>query len=547
MKRFITSYKKKVFDLIVIGGGITGATVAYEAASRGLSVALIEKSDFGSATSSATSRMIHGGLRYLSTFEFGLVRESLRERRVLMNIAPNFVHPSPFLFATYKKDKVSHITMKTGMFLYELLSFDKNRLKDKSKKMPHFKSVSSNSVLSLIPNANKIGLTGAHLYYDCSSHSPERLTLSFLKSAVKYGAEVANYTELVDFIIDEKPGIKTIKGIKAVDRLSGDKLDIKGDLVINCSGPWADIILDKAKNKSGNHDLRRSEGIHIITKKLVDKYTFSTSTAKGKHFFLIPYRNHTLIGTTDKEYTGKPDEYKVTRKAIEELLDDVNNSFGNGEKIEYEDVLCTYGGLRPLVEDQTEDVYQSSRKYEITGEKKNGIEGLITIEGGKFTTSRMLAEKAIDKALTILKQPKRKSNSRNEYLAGSEIDNFNSFVKKKQDQYPEFPQKQIEFLAKSYGTEIDELFTILKEDLSYRKNLNSDGENLAQVVYAIRNEMAMTLSDIMLRRTGLALLGHPGKDTLEKVAKLAAKELKWDDNKMEEEVNKMETILQIPE
>jgi glycerol-3-phosphate dehydrogenase len=171
---------------------------------------------------------------------------------------------------------------------------------------------------------------------------------------------------------------------------------------------------------------------------------------------------------------------------------------------------------------------------------------LITIEGGKFTTSRMLAEKAIDKALKILKYPKRKSNSKNKYLTGSEIDNFNSYVKKKQHQYPDFSPKQIEFLAKSYGTEIDELFALSKEDLTYQKTLNPDGENLAQVVYAIRNEMAFTLPDIMLRRTGLATLGHPGKKTLKKVAELAAKELKWNENKMEEEINKMDQILQIP-
>ena len=153
MKRFIENYQGKEFDLVVIGGGITGATVAYEAASRGLSVALIEKSDFGSATSAATSKMIHGGLRYLSTYEFGLVRESLKERRVLTNIAPNFIHPASFLFAIYKKDKVSNFMMKIGMLLYELFSFDKNRLWDKSKKMPHHKSVSSEQVLKLFPNA----------------------------------------------------------------------------------------------------------------------------------------------------------------------------------------------------------------------------------------------------------------------------------------------------------------------------------------------------------------------------------------------------------
>ncbi len=546
MERFIENYQGKEFDLIVVGGGITGATVAYEAASRGLSVALIEKSDFGSATSAATSKLIHGGLRYLSTFEFALVRESLKERRVLTNIAPNFIHPLSFVFAIYKKDKVPNIMMKIGMLLYELFSFDKNWLWDKSKKMPHHKSVSSDDILELFPNALKDGLTGGQMYYDCSSHSPERFTLAFIKSAVKYGASVANYTKVEDFIIKENAKMKTIKGVKVIDELSGKKYDIKGKLIINCAGPWADILLDKVKNNIGSQELRRSEGIHFVTKKIVDKHVFSGSTANGKHFFMLPYRNHTLVGTTDKEFIGKPDDYKVTKKAIEELLLDVNQSFGSTEKIKYEDIVYTYGGLRPLVEDQTEDVYHSSRKYEITGEKKNGIEGLITVEGGKFTTSRMLAEKAIDKALKILKLPKKKSISKDNYLQACEIDNSQDFMAKKQKQYAEFSPEQIEYLTKCYGTEIDELFAIAEENENYKKPLNNDGENLAQVLFAIRNEMALSLSDIMIRRTGIGQLGHPGKETLDKVAKLAAKELNWDDKKLNNEIDKMETILQIP-
>ncbi len=410
MKRFIENYNGEAFDLIVIGGGITGATVAYEAASRGLSVALVEKSDFGSATSAATSKMIHGGLRYLSTFEFALVRESLRERRILTNIAPNFIHPVPFVFSNYKRDKISAFKMKIAMLLYELFSFDKNWMKDKSKKMPAYKIILPEKILRLIPNANKKGLVGAQLYYDCVSHSPERLTLAFIKSAIKYGASVANYTQMEGFIMEEGIKLKTIKGVKVIDKIKNKKIDINGKLVINCAGPWADFILDKAKSKSqtitkasNNHVLRRSEGIHIITNKLVNDYIFSGFTPTDKHFFLVPFRNHTLIGTTDKEFIGNPDEYKVTKKAIEELLEEVNKSFGDGNKIKYKDIVYTYGGLRPLVEEQTEDVYNSSRKYEITGEKKNGIEGLITVEGGKFTTSRRLAEKAVDKALKILK------------------------------------------------------------------------------------------------------------------------------------------------
>ncbi len=547
MERFIENYQGKEFDLIVVGGGITGATVAYEAASRGLSVALIEKSDFGSATSAATSKMIHGGLRYLSTFEFGLVRESLKERRVLTNIAPNFIHPASFLVTVYKKDKTPNFMLKIGMLLYELFSFDKNWLWDKSKKMPHHKSVSAKQISDMFPNALTDGLTGGQMFYDCSSHSPERFTLAFIKSAVKYGASVANYTKVEDFIIDEGDKMKTVKGVKVIDELSGKKQNIKGKLVINCAGPWADILLDKVKENTGDQELRRSEGIHFITKKLIDKHVLLGSTALGKHFFLVPYRNHTLIGTTDKEFIGNPDDYKVTKKAIEELLDDVNNSFGKNEKIKYEDIVYTYGGLRPLVEDQTEDVYNSSRKYEITGEKKNGIEGLITVEGGKFTTSRMLAEKAIDKALKILQLPKKKSISENNYLYACNIGNCEEFIANKQKQYTEFIPEQIEYLAKSYGTEIDELFSIINENKNYTEPLNKDGENLAQVQFAIRKEMAVTLPDIMLRRTGMALLGHPGKETMQSVAKLAAKELNWDNKKLEEEISKMEEILQIPE
>jgi len=546
LKRFIESYTRQEFELIVIGGGITGATIAYEAASRGLSVALLEKSDFGSATSAATSKMIHGGLRYLSTLEFGLVRESLKERRILTNIAPNLIHPVPFLFSNYKKDKVSAFKMKLGMLLYELFSYDKNWVKDKSKKIPCFKSLSPKKVLELIPNANKKELVGALQYYDCASHSPERVTLAFIKSAVNYGASVANYTQMEGFILEKNVKTKIVKGVKVTDKLSDKKIDINGKLVINCAGPWADLVLDKAKSKHSTNALRRSEGIHIITNKLVNNYIFSGFTPTGKHFFLVPYRNHTLIGTTDKEYIGNPDDYKVTRKAIEELLNDVNNSFGNSNKIRYEDIIYTYGGLRPLVEGQTEDVYNSSRKYEITDENKNGIEGLITVEGGKFTTSRRLAEKATDKALNILKLPKKKSVSAKQYLKTCEIENFKTFVLKKQTKYTDLPPEQIEFLAKSYGNNIDALFEIAKENPAYKKNLNADGEILAQVVFAIRHEMAKTLPDIMLRRTGLAQLGHPGKEVLGKVANLAAKELNWNDEKMKEEVTNLEQMLRIP-
>ncbi|MCK5845879.1 MAG: glycerol-3-phosphate dehydrogenase/oxidase [Bacteroidales bacterium] len=547
MDRFINNYQGKEFDLIVIGGGITGASVAYEAASRGLDVALLEKSDFGSETSAATSKMIHGGLRYLSTYEFALVRESLKERRVLMNIAPNFIHPAPFLFSSYKNDKVSVNQMKLGMILYEAFSFDKNWIWDKSKKMPSYKSLSAITIEDKFPNALTENLLGGQLYYDCASHSPERFTLSFIKSAVHFGASVANYAEITDFIVEPKGRKKKIvKGVKVIDKTTGETKNINGKLVINCAGPWADIILDKVKKQHGDQELRRSEGIHFIINKVVDDTTFSAYSKSGRHFFLFPYRNHTLVGTTDKEYIGKPNNYKVTREAIEGLIEEVNSAFGKNTKIKYKDILHTYGGLRPLVEDQTEESYKSSRKYEITGEKKNGISGLITVEGGKFTTSRMLAEKAINKAIRILKYPREKSISQNTQLYGCKIKNLANYIINKQEEYKNYDKGQIEYLIKSYGTEIDTIISLAKEDEQLNEVLNADGELMAQVKFAIQNEMAISLSDIIFRRTGVGLLGNPGNSIINKVAKLAANELKWDKDKLIEEIKMVEKTFEIP-
>ncbi len=547
MKRFIENYQSESFDILIIGGGISGACIAYEAATRGLKVALVEKGDFGAATSAATSKMIHGGLRYLAKMELSLVRESLRERRILSNIAPNFVQPIPFLLSYYDRDKAGGGLLKIGMLLYELLSFDKGWLKDKSKKMPLHQTISREKVISAIPKANSKGLKGAHLYYDCVNHFPERFTLAFLKSAVKHGAKIANYTKMEDFILEQNAdGQQVVKGVQVTDLLHQKQHQLNANLVINCAGPWADLVLNKIKKPKTHKQLRRSEGIHIITKKLVDKYIFSGATKTGKHYFIVPYRNHALIGTTDKEYIGHPNEWKVTKSAITELLDTVNESFGNGEKIRYEDIVYAYGGLRPLVASEKEDTYNASRKYELTDLSADGIEGLIGVEGGKWTTSRGLAEIVIDKAFKKLNITSKKSSTATNYVIGSEIENLATFTKEKQVQYPNYSEAQIEYLVKSYGTEIDAVMELTAQNPAWQKSITADGENLGQIVYAIRNEMAFTLSDLLLRRTGIGLLGHPGEEKLAEIATLAAKELNWSEEKKQQEIKTINQLLQLP-
>jgi glycerol-3-phosphate dehydrogenase len=547
MQRFIENYINEHFDVIVIGGGITGASVAYEAATRGLKVALLEKKDFSWATSAATSKMIHGGLRYLVNGEILLVRESLRERRVLENIAPNFVYPAPTMMVHYKTPlKNNKWVVKIGMLMYDALSYDKNFTWDASKRIPLHRTISKQEVLQSEPHVRAKELTGASVFYDCNSIFPERLTLAFIKSAVAYGAKVANYSQVQGFIMD---GHNHITGVKVKDLLNNTVYTVSSTITINCGGPWADIVLGLAKsNGSSVATLRRSEGIHIITKKrlLSGKYTIGSITPNGRHFFLIPWRNQTLIGTTDKPYTGNPDEYRVTKTSVLELIDDVNSSFGEG-KLNYADVQHTYGGLRPLVEKETGETYTSSRKYEIYDNKDDGLDGLITVEGGKYTTSRNLAENCLKIVATKMGRSLGKSITDKHYLAGCGIKDLKAFFYAVQQDNKDFSESTLKYLSRNYGTEYADILNLAREDKTLAETLNADGEILAEVTYAVRHEMARTLSDIIMRRSGIGTLGNPGEDVLLKVAAIAAKELNWTVEKVEQETKATVDLLKIPE
>jgi glycerol-3-phosphate dehydrogenase len=543
MRRFAETYDGSRFDVVVVGGGISGAAVAYDAASRGLSVALVEKQDFGCATSAATSKLIHGGFRYLANLEFGVVRESLSERRTMSNIAPNFVYPQPVMLTIYGS-KLSDNTrvIKTGMTLYHTLSLDKRSTWDKSKKIPRPKMLKPNDVLRLEPNVRAEGLRGAGLFYDCISLCPERLTLAFIKSAVKEGAQVSNYAKVEGFLLS---GSGRISGVKVRDLIKNRELEIEGSLVINCGGPWADMVLNLIDDKTSTK-VRRSEGIHVITRKLVGDHMVSCTSRHGGHFFLIPWRGHTLIGTTDKEYVGDPDDFKVTRAAIEELLEDVNGGFGL-EPLRYEDVLHAYGGLRPLVEDQTKGTYESSRRYEIYDNAKDGFEGLITVAGGKYTTSRSLAENAMEMVAKKLDRDLGKCLTAKRHLAGCEIKDINAFVDGIKSENKDLNERTLDWLGRQYGTEYQKLIDIARENMSLAEPLDADGEIPAQVVYGIREEMALALKDIFFRRTGLGTLGDPGDEVINKVADLASTELGWDEARKGREVSQVKQALRIPE
>jgi len=543
MKRFIEENTGAAFDLIIVGGGITGAAVAYDAASRGFSVALLEKDDFGWATSAATSKLIHGGLRYLQNLELGLVRESLRERRIMANIAPNLIYPIQFLVPGYGDMRRNKWILRAGLTVYDILSFDRAMTWDKSKRIPHHFWLSKEKIVAMEPEVRAQGMTGGSIYYDSQSIYPERLTLAFVKSAVKHGAKVSNYAKVVEFLFSSE---NKVCGVKVEDRLSGKTVNVNGTLVINCGGPWADIILNLAdKTGESKHKIKRSEGIHIITKRFKTKHAVVMWTPAGRHFFTIPWRGYQLVGTTDRQYEGSPDEYRVTKKSIEELIVDTNDSIGDG-KLKYEDVKFAFGGLRPLVDKQTEGTYESSRKYEIYDNSSDGYDGLITVEGGKYTTSRHLAQSVLEMVEKKLNRPPVSPVTEKQFLYGCDIRDMQSFMKDLRNSYKEFSGETIEYVGKIYGTESGAVFELARQNNELSGIISEDGQILASVVYAVRNESAKTLKDILFRRTGTGNIGHPGQAIVEKIGRTAAKELNWDDGKLAEEMNLADAALGLP-
>ena len=532
LKRYIEERGPDKFDLVIIGGGITGAAVAYIASARGLSVALFEKKDYGGATSAATSKLIHGGLRYLANGELKLVRESLRERRILGNIAPNFVYPLPFIMPMYKRWRGNIWKMLIGMYLYDLLSYDKKDTWDKSKKLQNHRLINHRKTIRVEPNLRMENLRNAFYFFDYQSIFPERLTLAFIKSATGYGASVSNYTPVEGFIFGEG---KKITGVKVKDLFTGREKEVHTDLVINCGGTWADKILGLAAGEENlTHRIKRSEGIHIITKKIAGHHVVSLQKDDGGHMMIMPWREHSLIGTTDKEFLGDPDDYRVSMESIDEIIENVNTYFGR--KISREDIIHAYGGLRPLVDDQTKGSYETSRKYEVYDNAADGIGGMITVEGGKYTTSRSLAREVLKMISAKLDRRLADSVSDNLYLSGCEIRDMKQFMIRQHLNYKDFSRNTVEYVSRNYGTESQVVFRLARSNPRFAEVVTHDGEILAEVVYAIQYESVKTLSDIMLRRTGIGTLGNPGKAVIDKVAALAAGMMGWSDKRKEEEI-----------
>jgi len=532
MQRNLEFMATKNYDILVIGGGISGAAIAHDAALRGLSVALVEKADFGGATSSATSKLIHGGLRYMKTIEFSLVRESLRERRTMEYIAPHIVAPIPFMVPNYRKLMQSKLAMVPAMFLYDKLSFDKADLDDIDRKLPGWENYGSKETLVLESGLKQKGLCGSVVYYDCQMFSSERLSLEFILGAAENGADMANYTQVKSLLMDNK----CVKGAVVVDVLNNKEFEIRAKTTINAAGPWADYVTDFI-GESARKKLVRSQGIHLITRKLTNSHALVLTSKTGRIFFIVPWRGLSLIGTTDTRWEGDPDKYGVQKKDVLHFIDEVNEAYPSAN-LTLEDVMWTYGGLRPIVEKDTkiEDVNKASRKYEIYDHKKDdGISGVISVIGGKYTTSRSLAESVIDMAAFKMNMPIPSHATAGYILPGGRIGSYAGFRTRIMRDYDVHSDDAI-FWTRAYGAHSIALFEAIKNDKKLGEKIDPQYlETWAVVDRAVTKEMALTLDDVIFRRTGLGTTGQLSDKSIRSIATRMKNLLGWTQKRTDSE------------
>jgi glycerol-3-phosphate dehydrogenase len=521
MQRLIRRLADQKFDLLVIGGGITGACIARDAALRGLSVALVEKSDFSGATSANNTKLIHGGLRYLRNFEVGLVREALRERRIWQRIAPHQVQPLPFLVPLMGEGLAKRAWLEAGLTLYDLLSYDRARLDDPFQRLPGHSWLSRREVAKREPILDDRNLEGAFIYYDAQMYSPERLALECVIDAADHAAVVANYVAARALIVRNGRVI----GCAAADRIGAENFDIEAKQTIVCAGPWADLFLEQALGKPPVRRLKRSKGIHVIVPARTNTYAL-TMAAGDEHFFVLPWRGHTLLGTTDTGFCKSPDENAVEPGDIAAFFAFIQRYLPNA-RLEADKVEHAYAGLRPLVDDGSSGTYGVSRRAEIVDHaKEDGVAGLLSVIGGKWTSSRFLAEKAVDALFATNGRPAPACRTSDLHLPGGAIDRIAEFEAAQIRACPQIAGMR--HIVRQYGTRCAELWTCAQARPDLTAPIGITGDIAVQVVHAVRTEMAMTVQDVVLRRTGIGQLGRPSAEVLARVAELMAGELGWD-------------------
>lgn len=530
-----------IYDVVVIGAGINGAGIALDASLRGLKTLLIDKSDFGAYTTSASTKLIHGGLRYLEYLEFPLVRESLRERERLLNNAPHLVSPLLLNVPLYKNNKRGPLVIKIGMILYDLFSYDKSLPNHKFKFMnPRSADLPDNPLLK------KTDLIGMASYYDCLAHFPERLCLELVLSAKEEGAEIRNYTLFTGL----EQTSKEYNTVSCKDLLTDKQYKVKSKFVINATGPYVDE-LNHLIDKSIKRRMGGTKGSHIIINRFeggpVDALYIESYQDK-RPFFIIPWRDYYLVGTTDIYFNDDFEKVTASDNEIIYLLKELNYYFTK-KNFSHDDILYSYSGVRPLPFEPGKKERQITRKHIIVDHsvENEKINNYISIVGGKITTYRSLSEETVDFICNKLNN-KEKCKTRSYKLYGAKgIDKIDNAVTQADEfaKLYKLSKDTIEYLIKYYGSKFKDVLALTKENPELKERLSSENKDIkAQVVYALKNEEAKTLEDILIRRTGIGTSKTLGLDSVDEASKIVAEYLNWSENTRIENVEKYKNTVE---
>jgi glycerol-3-phosphate dehydrogenase len=556
MKRELEELAHHRFDILVVGGGIQGVMAAWDAALRGLSVALIDRSDFGSATSQNSLKVIHGGLRYLRDGNLSRIRRMVKERAIWMKIAPHLVHPLAFLTPSYQNLTYSRFAMKVALSLNDLISYDRNQLSDREKNIPNGKILTKDEISTILPGLNTAGMTGGSIWYDAQMHSSERLLLSFVISASRAGAVAANYVEATGFL---RKG-DSLLGVKAKDVISGQTFEIQARVIINCTGAWTDELLEFLESSNLRSYFATSVAVNLVTHQVWQGYAVGLPTLAGswqnldgasKHsrlLFIVPWRNFSIIGTWHIPWNDKPDSFEITTAALQEFFEDVNSAYP-GLKLNIEDVLHVHCGFLPMV-----DSGEKGNRFKLLREGRvidhqfeHGIPELISLVGVKYTTAREVAQEGVDLAIQKLGQKRAACRTHEEPVMGGRIDQFGDFLaQEKIRALGSLDPDIIEHLIYTYGTEYARILEYVKENPQFGERVGEDSTVIkAEVVHAVRCEMAQTLPDVVQRRTELGAAGLPSLSVLHTCSDLVGRELNWSESRKASAIEQVRQVYPI--
>jgi glycerol-3-phosphate dehydrogenase len=514
------------FDLAVIGGGINGAGIARDAALRGLSVVLFEQGDFCNGTTAASSRLIHGGLRYLEYGEIPLVYESLHERRNLRHIAPHLVQPLRITIPVFAGARRGTWLIRAGMLAYDILSWN--------KKMPGHEMLSRPELLRLAPGIRQDGLRAGASYFDAQVTFAERLVVENVIAAALAGAELRNRHRIVGIDIERQ----RVQTLHWENTLTGAGGVCTAQVVVNAAGPWVDQVL-AVTNADVDPLIGGTKGSHIVVSPFAgapaDAF-YVEAAADGRPLFILPWNNLYLIGTTDIRYDESLDEVRASRAEVDYLLAETNRVFPQAG-LQTADIHYAYAGVRPLPRRKKGPESAITRKHIILV-NRDVAQNLVSIIGGKLTTYRNLAEQTVDRVAKLLQRRLPRCRTADTLLPGGDD---TSAARAALSNVPALSTAGTERLLGIYGSRVTQLLALQAQNTAFADTIDTDHRVLAsEVVFAIRNEFALTLTDLVYRRLMVGFAPDQGRGMYDRIASIAAQELNWDAARRADELRRLE-------